>query len=99
GPRPAGFRFGVPSAAFLTELDYGGTRADFERALERLERLGGEPVALDFEPFFKAGQLLYEGAFVAERAASVKDILSQSPSGVLPIITQILSKADGFSAT
>jgi allophanate hydrolase len=99
GDRPAGFRFGVPGAAFLKELDYGGTRADFERAVARLKRLGGEPVTLDFEPFYKAGQLLYEGAFVAERAASVKDILEQNPSGVLPIITQILSRAVGFSAT
>ncbi|MEP7051681.1 MAG: allophanate hydrolase, partial [Pseudomonadota bacterium] len=99
GAPPAGFRFGVPGRAFLAELEFGATRADFERALERLQRLRGEPVPLDFEPFFKAGQLLYEGAFVAERAASVKDILSQNPSGVLPIITQILSRAQGFSAT
>jgi allophanate hydrolase len=99
GDPPAGFRFGVPSAGFLTELDFGGTRRDFERAVERLKRLGGEPISLDFAPFYKAGQLLYEGAFVAERAASVRDILSQNPSGVLPIITQILARADGFSAT
>ncbi|MEO7035434.1 MAG: allophanate hydrolase [Polyangiaceae bacterium] len=99
GAKPAGFRFGMPAAAFLAELDFGGTRPDFERAVERLKRLGGQPVAFDFEPFFKAGQLLYEGAFLAERAASVKDILSQNPSGVLPIITQILSRAQGFSAT
>jgi allophanate hydrolase len=99
GDSPAGFRFGVPGADFLKELDYGGTRADFERAVARLQRLGGEPVTLNFEPFYKAGQLLYEGAFVAERAASVKDILEQNPSGVLPVITQILSRAVGFSAT
>ena len=99
GTPPTGFRFGVPGASFLTELDYGGTRADFERALERLKRLGGQPVELDFEPFYRAGQMLYEGAFVAERAASVQAILSQNPSGVLPVITQVLSRAEGFSAT
>ncbi|HEX3851309.1 MAG TPA: allophanate hydrolase, partial [Polyangiaceae bacterium] len=99
GDPPAGFRFGVPGASFLSELDFGGTRRDFERAVERLKRLGGEPIHLDFEPFYKAGQLLYEGAFVAERAASVKDILRQNPSGVLPIIAQILARAEGFSAT
>jgi allophanate hydrolase len=99
GEAPVGFRFGVPDKAFLQELDFGGTRADFDRAVERLQRLGGLPVALDFEPFFRAGQMLYEGAFVAERAASVKDILSRKPSGVLPVITQVLSRAEGFSAT
>ncbi len=97
--RPAGFRFGVPGSDFLKELEFGGTRPDFERAIERLQRLGGEPVVLDFTPFHEAGQLLYEGCFVAERAASVKDILDQNPSGVLPIITQVLSRAVGFSAT
>ena len=99
GDAPAGFRFGVPGPSFLGELDFGGTRADFERAVERLKRLGGTPVELDFEPFYRAGQMLYEGAFVAERAASVQGILSAGPSGVLPVITKVLSKADGFSAT
>jgi allophanate hydrolase len=99
GDPPTGFRFGIPSAPYLEELDFGGTRADFERALERLQRLGGEPVVLDFEPFHSAGQMLYDGAFVAERAASVRDILSKNPSGVLPVITKVLSKAEGFTAT
>jgi allophanate hydrolase len=99
GPQPLGFRFGVPGAPFLDELDFGGTRADFERALARLERLGGQRVELDFEPFYRTGQMLYDGPFVAERAASVREILSQNPSGVLPVITQVLSRAVGFSAT
>ena len=99
GATPTAFRFGVPNAAYLAELDFGGTRADFERAVERLKGLGGTPVTLDFEPFHSTGQMLYEGAFVAERAASVKDILSKKPEGVLPVITQVLSKAEGFSAT
>ena len=98
GDAPARFRFGIPSAPYLTELDYGGTRADFERAVERLKRLGGIPVELDFESFHATGQMLYEGAFVAERAASVHDILSKNPSGVLPVITKVLSRAEGFSA-
>lgn len=99
GQAPRAFRFGVPDAKFLDGLDYGGTRADFERAVERLKRLGGEPVAIDFGPFHQAGLMLYDGAFVAERAASVRDILDKKPEGVLPVITTILSKAEGFSAT
>ncbi|HKO47042.1 MAG TPA: allophanate hydrolase [Polyangiaceae bacterium] len=98
GDAPSSFRFGVPSAPYLQELDYGGTRADFERAVERLKRLGGTPVELDFEPFHATGQMLYEGAFVAERAASLHGILSKNPSGVLPVITKVLSRAEGFSA-
>jgi allophanate hydrolase len=98
GDRPQAFRFGVPGGAYLTELDFGGTRADFERAVLRLQRLGGEPVELDFEPFFKAGQLLYGGAWVAERGASVREIMSQNPSGVLPVISEILGGASNFDA-
>ena len=98
GAAPASFRFGIPNAPYLSELDDGGTRADFERAVERLKRLGGVPVELDFEAFHAAGQMLYEGAFVAERAASVHGILSKNPSGVLPVITKVLSRAEGFSA-
>jgi allophanate hydrolase len=99
GDPPVGFRFGIPSAPFLQELDFGGTRADFERAIERLQRLGGAPVVIDFEPFHSTGQMLYEGAFVAERAASVHGILNKNPSGVLPVIHKVLSKAEGFTAT
>jgi allophanate hydrolase len=99
GAAPARFRFGIPNEPYLAELDYGGTRADFARAVERLKRLGGIPVELDFEPFHKAGQMLYEGAFVAERAASLHAILSKNPSGVLPVISKVLSRAQGFSAT
>jgi allophanate hydrolase len=98
GEPPRAFRFGVPGNTYLAELDFGGMRADFERAVARLERLGGEAVELDFEPFFRAGQLLYGGAWVAERGASVREILSQNPSGVLPIISEILGGAARFTA-
>ncbi len=98
GDAPRAFRFGIPENSYLAELDFGGTRPDFERAVARLKRLGGEPVELDFEPFFRAGQLLYGGAWVAERGASVQDILSQSPSGVLPVISEILGGAARFNA-
>jgi len=98
GALPRAFRFGVPSQEFLQELDYGGTRADFERAVLRLKALGGEAVPFDFEPFFRAGQLLYGGAWVAERGASVRDIMTQKPSGVLPVISEILGGAARFDA-
>ncbi len=98
GAMPRAFRFGVPAQEYLAELDYGGTRDDFERAVARLKRLGGEAVPFDFEPFFRAGQLLYGGAWVAERGASVRDIMSQNPSGVLPVIAEILGGAARFDA-
>jgi len=97
-PRASAFRFAVPGPSYLKELEFGGTKVDFERACERLERLGGTRVECDFEPFFRAGQLLYEAAWVAERSASVREILRQEPSGVLPIIHAILARAEGFTA-
>lgn len=99
GAMPHAFRFGVPAAEYLRELDYGGTRVDFERAVERLKQLGGQAVPFDFEPFSRAGQLLYGGAWVAERGASVRAIMSQKPSGVLPVISEILGGAAQFDAT
>ncbi|HEX3773983.1 MAG TPA: allophanate hydrolase [Polyangiaceae bacterium] len=96
--RPRAFRFGLPNNQYLNELDFGGTRRDFERAVTRLKRLGGEAIEIDFEPFANAGQLLYGGAWVAERGASVRDILSQNPSGVLPVISEILGGAERFTA-
>ncbi|HEY4159841.1 MAG TPA: amidase family protein, partial [Polyangiaceae bacterium] len=96
---PASFRFGVPGAAFLGELDAGGTRAAWLKALARLERIGGVAGACDFSAFADAGALLYEGAWIAERHASVRELVRGKTNELLPVIAELFARAERFSAS
>ncbi len=90
------FRFGVPAP-----LEFFGD-ADAERlfhaAVERLSRLGGEAVTLDFEPFLAAARLLYEGPWVAERYAAIADLITVQPEALHPVTRAIIAPAVEASA-
>jgi allophanate hydrolase len=47
----------------------------YAEAAQRLERLGGTPVLIDFEPFVTTAGLLYTSAFLAERYSGVREFL------------------------
>lgn len=90
---PNQFTFGVP-----TELEFHGnkeTEAMFNATIDRLEKMGGTKVNIDFEPFVKAAKLLYEGPWVAERWIATKDVKRES---MLPVIQTIISGAEGRTA-
>src|SRR5690606_24168929 len=64
-PYPPRFRFGVPD-----RLQFCGdelARAAFDRAVQQLRELGGQPVSIPFGPLAEAASLLYDSALVAER--------------------------------
>ncbi|HKQ69185.1 MAG TPA: allophanate hydrolase, partial [Polyangiaceae bacterium] len=101
GAAPSSFRFGVPSERDLVFFDDEQARRNFHDAVERLERLGGERVAIDFAPFREAAALLYEGPWAAERLVAGKKILDENPEALHPVIRDILSDAtriDGLAA-
>ena len=50
----------------------------FSRAADRMKELGGTAVPIDFARLARAAQLLYEGPWVAERTAAIKDFLRAS---------------------
>jgi allophanate hydrolase len=90
---PNMFTFGVP-----IELEFHGnkeTEAMFNDTIDRLEKMGGTKVNIDFEPFVKAAKLLYEGPWVAERWIATKDVKRES---MLPVIQTIISGAEGRTA-
>lgn len=92
GPTPAGtgFRFGVPRPEQLEF--FGNTDAErlFGEALERLERLGGRRVAIDFQPFLDSARLLYEGPWVAERYAAIGPFIEAQPNALLEVTRNII---------
>lgn len=99
---PSAFRFGVP-----TELEFFGDEAAaalYARSVEHLRALGGTPVAVDFAPFRDAARLLYQGPWVAERLAALRQYDFERPEAIHPVVWQIiggargLDAADGFAA-
>jgi allophanate hydrolase len=101
GPPPAlgaEFRFGAPRRAQREFFGDEAAAALYERALERLESLGGRRVEIDLAPFRAAADLLYEGPWVAERLASIRPFFDAHPEEVHPVVRAIIGRASSLSA-
>jgi allophanate hydrolase len=70
GPKEGGFTFGVPPLSLL-ETCSKAYQELFQAAVERLRSCGGRLVDVDYTPFAKAGDLLYDASLVHERLASM----------------------------
>lgn len=66
--------------------------------MDELSALGAETIELDFTPFFNVGEMLYEGAWVAERYSVVEDILHEKPEALHPVFRQIVKQAENYSS-
>ena len=95
---PARPTVAIPDEDTLSPLPPGWVDA-FRAACAVLESSGCALVRLDLGPFLRAGQLLYGGAFVAERHAAVGDFVDGHRDDVDPTVGAIISAAAGISAT
>ncbi|MCS7291904.1 MAG: allophanate hydrolase [Gloeomargarita sp. SKYBB_i_bin120] len=87
---PTTVRLGVPP---LEQLDFMGNQAaaqNYQAAVQRFADIGAQVVTVDIQPFLAAGELLYEGAWLAERTAAVGDFLVQDHPGLDPTVRQII---------
>jgi allophanate hydrolase len=94
-PTPAlevrGTRFGVPRAS---DLEFFGNRAgeqQFHQMLDRIARLGGTLVEIDFRPFLDAARLLYEGPWIAERYLAFRNLVEDRPEVLHPVTRSVLA--------
>jgi allophanate hydrolase len=86
-----------PAGPVLDDLE-PSRRDAYEAALLRLEASGCLVVEIDLEPFFDAGRLLYQGAFVAERYAAVGAWIAAHPDAVDPTVGAIILGARDIPA-
>jgi allophanate hydrolase len=95
---PAAFRFGVPRNEDL--LFFGDTETPllFSRAVQDLEELGRVAVTVDYTPFREAAELLYQGPWVAERLAGLKDFFARKTEAMHPVTRGIIQGAPRYSA-
>ncbi|MEQ8442562.1 MAG: allophanate hydrolase [Alphaproteobacteria bacterium] len=101
-PPRAGLRIGVPDAASLKFFGDDCQAANFEQSLARLTDLGAQIVKQDFTPLHNVADMLYDGAWVAERYAVIEKLMRDNPTAVHPITAKVigagatLSAADAF---
>jgi allophanate hydrolase len=93
------FKFGVPDEAQLKFFGDDETPLLYRKAVEKLESLGGEAVAIDFTVFREAAELLYSGPWVAERFAAVGEFLQMHSEGVNEVVKNIILGATKYSAS
>lgn len=104
-PVPANrLRLGIPQG----EVDFCGdeaARAVYGTALARAQALGAEIVTFDYAPFRECAALLYQGPWVAERYAAIKEFADRTPEAIHDVVRGIIlgarnySAADAFSGT
>jgi allophanate hydrolase len=88
-------RLGVPA---VPELDDDAGRVAWAAARTRLATLGVAIEEVDLADFHACARLLYDGPWVAERAAAVGDFCLDNPDAVHPVTRAIVSGAVRFSA-
>lgn len=92
------FRFGVPRADQLQFFGNQDAAALFQKSCEALEAIGGQEVEIDFLPFLKSARLLYEGPWVAERYAAIREFFDAHSAAINPVVREIIAGAKKFSA-
>lgn len=94
---PPVVRIGVPDPA---TLNVGSAIAGdaFDAALKSFPDFGAPPRRVDLSPFFAVAALLYEGAWVAERYAAIRDFIEAQPEALHPVTREIIGSARRLSA-
>jgi allophanate hydrolase len=94
----APFRFGAPAAQAMEWFGDPVSATLYERALQKLEAMGGERVEIDFAPFLAAGRLLYEGPWLAERWVAIRDFHARDADALLPVTRRIIEPGATLTA-
>ena len=94
----ATLRCGVPRASQLEFCGDAEAARMFERGIALIERSGGTIVEIDFAPFSETAALLYQGPWVAERLAGIKDFFAAHQDDMHPVTRDITANGARYSA-
>jgi allophanate hydrolase len=99
GPQTKTFKFGIPTPEALSVCS-PAYRVMFNATVQKLRSIGGELKPINWEPFEKAGRLLYDGTFVSERLASLPDDWLEKNKGHLhPVIRELFEAVVARNST
>ncbi len=95
---PSAFRFAIPMDGQLEWFGDAAAERLFRAAADRVRAMGGVAVQVDITPLRAAADLLYQGAWVAERTAAVEPLLRARPTTIHPVVRGILQGGLALSA-
>lgn len=90
-------RIGIPAAP----LEFFGDRdgeALYRQSIDSARALGAHVVEIDFRPFAATAQLLYQGPWVAERLAAIRDFAAAKPDALHDVVRGIILGANDIAA-
>jgi allophanate hydrolase len=91
-------RLGAPKPNQLNFLGDAQAQALFAAAANNAKTLSLELIEIDVAPLLECARLLYQGPWVAERAAAMADILKRAPNAVDPSVRAIAQAGAHMSA-
>jgi len=89
---------GVPDAASIKFFGDDVQQAAFDRDIALLKTKGALIEYVDFAPLYAIANMLYEGAWVAERYTVIDDLLAMNPDAIHPVTRKIITHAESMSA-
>ena len=98
GPTPPVLKIGVPALGDRKFFDDAVMQRGYEDALEVLKTFGHTLVEIPFADFYATADLLYEGAWVAERYAAIEMFIGTHESSMHPVTAKITTGARRLSA-
>ncbi|MFI0843736.1 allophanate hydrolase [Mesorhizobium sp. IMUNJ 23232] len=97
-PCPPVVTVGVPARADRQFFGDAAMEAGFDAALAKLQSLGCRLVEIPFGDFYDTANLLYEGAWVAERYATIAGFMDAHEAEMHPVTAKIIGGARKLSA-
>jgi allophanate hydrolase len=96
---PSKLRIGVPKQLEFYGAEMAAAERLYRDALVVIEKeMGAELVEIDFRPFTSVARILYDGPWVSERLAALKDFYASNAEHVFPVTRGILEKGKSYSA-
>lgn len=93
-----GLKIGIPSKDSIKFMGDTIQEKSFYNSISILEDQGYEITEIDFTPLYDVAEMLYYGAWVAERYTVIEDLLKSKPDAILPVTKKIITLAETLSA-
>ena len=95
---PTAVKIGIPSQDSIRFEGDAAQAASFADTVARLKDSGAEIAEIDFTPLYEIAQMLYFGAWVAERYVATESLMATNPDALYPVTRKIIGSAVGKTA-
>jgi amidase/allophanate hydrolase len=99
GLHPESFRVGVLASKDQEWFGMPECATLYHQACERLARIAGATVEVDFAPFREAGRMLFDGPWIAERRAALASLIDGREDALLDVTRTVLQRGAQYQGT